>query len=436
MATTVRIQGSRAREQVPGTGITLHAPGFGGSLTQLTPGDASDVGGDLPFAEAAQGADVMLAGQFFMTMAPHPPGDGPELRSLSAVAAHPRLIVPRRRGVAYGLLQTDADGESRFVWPHAGADDEAVFPLHDARAGEVRRTLRVFMWPAAPVQGPGTSLVISGWERQHRRHRLLELSQDGEWRILEAEAPRRARGAALLLLHDTFATPASFDDWIGDVSFAALRTRYPGGVFAFAHPTLASSIDENLQFLRALPDVERLDLVGHGRGGLLVRAIAARDLWAVRRAVLLGTPNRGTPRAAPGNGMRFLDGHIARLATLPHAQSLPILEGALSLARCVALGLPLDLAGFEALAPGSSFVESLGRAPASTEWFSISARFGSLDEAPRPDESPDDLLVPADSCHLPTTELTDGLWLEGPLVHHHSYFASPLVRERLLSWLI
>ena len=38
MTSTVRILGSRAREQVPGTSITLLAPGFSGSLAQLTPG--------------------------------------------------------------------------------------------------------------------------------------------------------------------------------------------------------------------------------------------------------------------------------------------------------------------------------------------------------------------------------------------------------------
>ena len=40
MTTTVRILGSRAREQVPGTSITLLAPGFSGALQQL----AADAG--------------------------------------------------------------------------------------------------------------------------------------------------------------------------------------------------------------------------------------------------------------------------------------------------------------------------------------------------------------------------------------------------------
>jgi hypothetical protein len=38
MSTTVRILGSRAREQLPGTSITLRAPGFRGAVTQFAIG--------------------------------------------------------------------------------------------------------------------------------------------------------------------------------------------------------------------------------------------------------------------------------------------------------------------------------------------------------------------------------------------------------------
>ena len=123
MTTTVRILGSRAREQVPGTGITLLAPGFRGSLTQLAPG--SHDGEELPFAEAALGAHVNLAARLAMQLEARPPDDGPELRSRSAVAAHPRLIVPQRNGIAYALLQTDESGGANFVQPWL-RDDEIV----------------------------------------------------------------------------------------------------------------------------------------------------------------------------------------------------------------------------------------------------------------------------------------------------------------------
>ena len=120
MTTTVRILGSRAREQVPGTGITLLAPGFRGALTQLAAGAAPVADHDLPFAEAAAGAEVMLAAQLTLSIEARP-AEGLGLRSRSAVAAHPRVIVPRRSGVAYALLQTDETGASSLVLPCAAA---------------------------------------------------------------------------------------------------------------------------------------------------------------------------------------------------------------------------------------------------------------------------------------------------------------------------
>src|SRR5205085_5647497 len=91
MTTTVRILGSRAREQVPGTGMTLLAPGFRGALTQFAAGDSPTTEHDLPFAESAAGADVLLAAQLTLSIEARP-ALAVGLRSRSAVAAHPRVI--------------------------------------------------------------------------------------------------------------------------------------------------------------------------------------------------------------------------------------------------------------------------------------------------------------------------------------------------------
>jgi hypothetical protein len=438
MTTTVRILGSRAREQVPGTSITLLAPGFRGSLTQeAVSAHESGAVPELPFADAATGADVMLAAQLSMSLEARPPDGGPELRSRSAVAAYPRLIVPRRNGVAYALLQTDAAGFSEFVMPLTHDGDEAVFPLTVARAGATRRTLRVFMWAAPPVQGPGTQAVMSRWERQRRPHRLLQLTAQGSWEL--PDAGMLARGPCLLLLHGCFATPHSaFGPWLAGESFAAIYSRYEGRCLAFAHPTLSVAIEENVQFLAAsLPPIPALDIVAHGRGGLFARAVAADGRVAVRRAVLVGTPNHGTPFASGANFKRFLDGHVAWLARAPGDIAIPILEGTLSLARCVALGLPTTLPGVEPLLPDSSLLIALATPrDSSTQWYTVGARFTSTDaESAGLEEVPNDLVVPSESCHLPTAQLTDGLRLAGGGIHHHNYFSDEHVLARLDAWL-
>ena len=444
ITTTVRILGSRAREQVPGTSITLLAPGFLGSLTQVSAVDAAPCETpDLPFAEVAQGANVMLAAHLTMNLEARPPDDVTGLRSRSAVAAYPRLIVPRRNGVAYALLQTDYSGISRFVMPMASSlardDDEAVFPLTIPREGTTRRTLRVFMWAAQPVQGPGALAVAARWERVRRPNELVQLDSAGLWQRIDADFC--ARGPCLLLLHDTFGTPqSSFSEWLSHESFGALRARYAGRCVAFAHPTLAAGIGDNAAWLAAnLPaDIPALDIVAHGRGGLVARALAADSRVPVRRCVLVGTPNYGTPLARPANLARLLDGNVARLALLPRAGACATLEGLLGLSRFVALGLNTRLPGLEAQEPGSESLPPTGAIDSDVHWFSIGANFEGPDER-RPDplfgDSPHDLVVPSDGCHLSTATPEDSLRIAGTQTHHCNYFSSNAVRDRLSGWL-
>jgi hypothetical protein len=434
MTNTVRILGSRAREQLPGTSITLRAPGFRGAVTQLPVNAAAPRVHTLPFNEAAADAEVMLAAHLSLHLEPRPLEVVGGLRSRSALAAHPRLIVPRRNGIAYALLQTDEEGVSQFVFPEPGDSSEAVFPL-SAPERATHRSLRVFMWPAQPVQGPGALAVVSRFERQHRPNRIAQLAPNGGWRAPDWDA--LARGPALLLLHGTFGTPqAAFDDWLRDESFSRVLERYQGRCIAFAHPTLSVSPDENLGWLLANlpPRQDCIDIVAHGRGGLLARLIAADGRLPVRRACLVATPNGGTPLALDANLPRYLDGHIALLARARRHVSEPTLQGALSLARAVALGLDTSLPGLEAMAPDSLALRALGAMRHSREqWFTIGAQYSGA--GARMDAQPNDLVVPSESCHDLGRAVVDSLKLGGVEVHHHNYFANAHVRARLESWL-
>jgi hypothetical protein len=443
MSTTVRILGSRAREQLPGTSITLRAPGFRGAITQLAASAASPRVHALPFNEAAADAEVMLAARLALHLEARSPAGGPELRARSALATHPRLIVPRRNGIAYALLQTDEDGVSNFVFPEAGGSDETVFPLTIAAEGTTHRTLRVFMWPAQQVQGPGAFAAVGRFERQHRPNRIAQLAPHGGWRAPDWEA--LARGPALLLLHGTFGTPqAAFDDWLCDESFARVLDRYQGRCIAFAHPTLSVSPDENLAWLLAhLPRRQDcIDIVAHGRGGLLARLIAADGRLPVRRACLIGTPNRGTPLACDAHLARYLDGHVALLARARRHVAEPTLQGALSLARGVSPGIETALPGLEAMLPDSLLLRALGasRAPVQ-QWYTIGAQYSGAAAATGGGElqdfadAPNDLVVPSDSCHDLGLPAADSLKLGGEDVHHHNYFANVHVRAKLDAWL-
>jgi pimeloyl-ACP methyl ester carboxylesterase len=434
MTTTVRILGLRAREQMPGTSITLRAPGFRGAMTQLEPGESDPGMPDLPFSESAPVADLMLAAQLAMDLEARPPDDGLGLRARSAAAAYPRLIVPRRRGVAYALLQTESGGPSSFVFADLGDEDEVVFPLTIRDCGAVRRTLRVLMWPAQQVAGPGAPAVMGRWERLRRAHQLLQLGADGHWRAPDwATLPA---GPVLLLLHGTFGTPRSaFSAWTDDASFAPVRARYGTRILALAHPTVSSSPEENLGWLLAhLPRFrEPIDLIGHGRGGLLARVIAANGGIPVGRACLVGTPNDGSALADPERLGDLLGAHVAPLTRAPPPAARATLEGALCMTRFVAMRLLESWPGIEPMRPRSALLGALADPRHSArQCFTVGAHWS---RASGDGDIPGDGVVSSEGCHALGFAPADSLRIAGAEAHHHNYFSLPQVREKLATWL-
>jgi pimeloyl-ACP methyl ester carboxylesterase len=441
--TTVRILGSRAREQVPGTSITLLASGFRGAITQLGASETPTGVHALPFARAADGAGVIIAAQLSVHLQARPPEDSFGLRTRSAVAGFPRLIVPKRNGVAYALLQTDEQGFSSFVLPESRDTTEAVFPLTIAAGGETRRAMRVLMWPAQHVVGPGVLAAASRWERLRRPNQLQQLGLRG-WQVPDWEHLRR--GPVLLLLHGTFGTPhGTFMEWIEDESFQPVSQRYQGRCLAFAHPTLGASLEENASWLSAhlLAIAAPIDVVAHGRGGLLARLLATDARISLRRVCQVGTPNNGTALARPANLARFLDGHVALLARAPRQMAESVLEGALSVARFAAMDVPAELPGIAAMMPADPAARAPGTVfPAQQQWFTIGAQYtrpAGHWTSPAIDDQftaePNDLVVPSGGCHAPGVTPVDTLRLGGSEVHQHNYFANRHVRERLETWL-
>jgi hypothetical protein len=262
--------------------------------------------------------------------------------------------------------------------------------------------------------------------------------QPPDWQAL-------ATGAVLLLLHDTFSTPqATFADWIDDPRFLPVAQRYQGRCLAFTHPTLAAGIDQNLDWLVAslAPLPGPFDIVAHGRGGLLARALATDGRLPLRRVCQVGTPNKGTILARESHLPRFLDAHAAMLATTPKIVAQGTLEGVLCLARCVAQGLRAPLPGIDALTPDSNSVTPADFRAAGLEWFTVGAQFSTPPGHGRDmfdgddfSATPNDLVVPAQACHDPGIPVNDSLHLAGSRVHHHNYFANAQARERLAGWL-
>jgi CHAT domain len=129
---------------------------------------------------------------------------------------------------------------------------------------------------------------------------------------LQAGAPSgpRAGGRALLFLHGTFSDAVSaFKDLADKQFFAQVKPLYGDEIYAFNHFTVSKTPEENArELLAGLPNREiAFDVITHSRGGLVLRNLverksvlgAAASRFKLRHAVLVASPNDGTPLATP-----------------------------------------------------------------------------------------------------------------------------------------
>jgi len=129
---------------------------------------------------------------------------------------------------------------------------------------------------------------------------------------LRPGAPTEAgpSGRALIFLHGTFSHAASAFKNLADTGFfAQVQPLYGDQIFAFNHFTVSKTPEQNAEdFLAGLPDRELIcDVVTHSRGGLVLRNLVERagalgataNRFKLHHAVLVASPNDGTPLATP-----------------------------------------------------------------------------------------------------------------------------------------
>jgi hypothetical protein len=115
---------------------------------------------------------------------------------------------------------------------------------------------------------------------------------------------------SLLFLHGTFSNAASAYGALANSNFFDRATAlYGTRIFAFNHFTVSRSPEENARMLlEGLPDqTTTFDVITHSRGGLVLRDLVERahmfgslgQRFKLGRAVLVASPNDGTPLATP-----------------------------------------------------------------------------------------------------------------------------------------
>jgi CHAT domain-containing protein len=148
------------------------------------------------------------------------------------------------------------------------------------------------------------------WKRKSLKEGWLKITKDSlaSGRLSAAKPSSTER--SLLLVHGTFSNAASAYRALATSSFfddvAAL---YGDRIFAFDHFSVSRTPEENVRMLlEQLPNKTfTFDVITHSRGGLVLRNLVERpaafgDLasrFTLGRAVLVASPNEGTPLATP-----------------------------------------------------------------------------------------------------------------------------------------
>ncbi|MQY27389.1 esterase/lipase family protein [Nocardia aurantia] len=281
---------------------------------------------------------------------------------------------------------------------------------------------------------------------------------------LSAEALRHlASGRALLMIHGTFSTAHGGFGHLPAETLRELHLRYDGRIFAFEHPTVATTPVGNVRWLseRLRQSQVRLDLdvVCHSRGGLVGRVLSERpdlgdcgETISVGRVVMVGTPHAGTPLADVKRLEHLLGRFTTLLQLVPTNGVTEALDIVLALVKQVAAGVATGLDGLMAMNPASDFLTTqLTGRDARARYATAAAHYdppagGSLLRAARNGAMDlvfgaerNDLVVPTGSALADRTfrlDAGDRLSFEAADgVDHFGYFARTELSAALSRWL-
>jgi hypothetical protein len=380
-----------------------------------------------------------------------------------------------------GQPQTPSDrgpgGSKRFVIRNFTPTSEEQGDGEDRGLLQIvgRKLLEVLVYPLAdPLLGAVSEYFAGKWEEAKRPYQLRRFDIDGyqsatvqsltddDWRHL-------AGGRSLWFIHGTFSTAHGGYARLPRETLGRLHAAYEGRVAAFNHFTLSVDPNENARrFAEMVPAELRLemDLVGHSRGGLLVRSLAGEAAQApnlsVRKAVMVGTPNHGTALADPEHITEMLDRMTSLLNLAPPGPVevvAEILEAILAVVKMVGRGVLTGLDGLASMNPSGSYLQTLNAGPpAAAEYYAITSNFepsGALRGLVKAaiaardvlmdrvfETTENDLVVPTEGVYqgsndpaFPIPEERRLTFAPSEAVDHGGYFAQPRTTEKLLEWL-
>ena len=231
-----------------------------------------------------------------------------------AITFHPSTegtVRSTRRGPSRAASTTSA---ALFRVPVRRADGVS------GRRGLVSKALKVIVVKVAKaavdkVVSAALPVLVARWEKRTWTNKGLregwfQVAPAGNKGLTLTAGTPPAGQRTLLLLHGTFSNAnGAFGALAGTDFFERARAIYDDRIYAFNHFSLSRTPDENAQMLLdGLPAGEHVfDAITHSRGGLVLRNLvehrdqhgAAADRFRLGHAILVASPNDGTPLATP-----------------------------------------------------------------------------------------------------------------------------------------
>jgi pimeloyl-ACP methyl ester carboxylesterase len=500
------LPGSSAPVELDTPGYRLQAPGLQGTVKEFSAQAGTRALGsprDEAFRAACKSSEVAMPKEFEIEITDDvlpPAASGTRADGLTAATreGQPAMVFSMPHlgaGRECAVLYQDEYGIPHWIFPQTAAEAGAstrgggpelafhlprprrVPGLQDSAASESTRGLfgtlgrpviKVVAWTTKDLVGGAALAAAQVWEERARPYGLHQILPD-KYKLKKPEGQpvdwsALNKGRALLLVHGTFSTSEGSYASFSKESLEALHQHYQGRVFAFNHPSLHHSPAENIHKLLSLIPAEaglELDVMGHSRGGLVVREflsqVAAQPEGArrikVHKAILVAAPNLGTPLTNPDHAIEMLDRWTSLLNKLPDNTYTIIMESILMLVKLVGYGALSGLPGLSTMRPGSDYLNTLNAGALSgIDLYAMGANYAAtdpnlfhrlaktaldnlIDDYIKEDN---DRLVPVKSISSAAPDLPGRrkIFTREEGIHHNSYFGEPGPQAQLLEWLV
>jgi hypothetical protein len=339
-----------------------------------------------------------------------------------------------------------------------------------------KKLLKVLVFPLVdPLIGELGEHYAHQWEEKKRPYRLRSFTPDdytlADGAPIDGERWQQlAAGRALLMIHGTFSRASTAFAGLPRDVVARLHQVYGGRVFAFDHFTLSESPAQNVQWLLdRIPDRTRLDLdiICHSRGGLVSREISEKQAQLslggrqlqVGRIVFVAAANAGTPLTDNKYLGDFIDSYTNLLQFFPTNGATEVLEGLVTVAKLLAVGVLHGLTGLQAMNPGGPFLEDFnqgvnqGHTSPQPAYFALASNYDPKDPGLKAwavnrlvdrifQKAGNDLVVPTlgvyaanGSSYFPIAQADTRVFGPERGIWHGGFFSEPDAYGKILEWL-